>query len=164
MLHELARDARLPFAAALQLLPQLLACFGRQHPVPALQDYAMLLAESAEMAWIATEGNAFNHVTDRVDDVGQVARQQRALGRPMKQTIEVSGNGRIRQTAFVADPVLRQFRGADGELVERMVPGSFYEFISRQQYFDAAADITRLDLGFDAGNAQGIFKMTAAAS
>ena len=164
MLHELARDGRLPFAAALELLPQLQACFGRQHAIPALQDYAMLLTESAEMAWIATEGNAFNHVTDRVDDVELVARQQTELGRPMKQAIEVSKNGRIKQTAFIADPVLRQFRDNNGALVERMVPGSFYEFISRQQYFDAEPKITRLDLGFDAGNAQGIFKMTAAAS
>ena len=114
----------------------------------------MLLTESAEMAWIATEGNAFNHVTDRVDDVELVARQQTELGRPMKQAIEVSKNGRIKQTAFIADPVLRQFRDDNGALVERMVPGSFYEFISRQQYFDAEPKITRLDLGFDAGNAQ----------
>jgi hypothetical protein len=42
------------------------------------------------------------------------------------------------------------------------VPGSFYEFISRDMV--AAADGTRqLDLRFDSMNAEGIFKMTAAA-
>jgi hypothetical protein len=38
------------------------------------------------------------------------------------------------------------------------VPRSFYEFISRDPFPDGSG----LDLGFDAGNAQGIFKMTAA--
>jgi len=162
LLHELARDGRLGFDDAAALLPELKACFGRQHAVPHLADYELLLAESAEMAWIATEGNMFNHVTDRVDDLLRVTQEQNALQRPMKQTIEVSKSGRIRQTAFKADMVLRQFVGSDGQLVERSVPGSFYEFITREHYLDSAADARKLDLGFDAANAQGIFKMTAA--
>ena len=163
MLHELARDGRIPFASAVSLLPQLLACFGRQHATPDLADYEILLAESAEMAWIATEGNAFNHVTDRVDDVQALAEQLRARQYPIKEAVEVSRSGRIRQTAFRADPVVRQFRDADGQLTERSVPGSFYEFISRDSSSDAATQQPKLDLGFDAGNAQAIFKMTAAA-
>ena len=163
LLHELARDGRIGFADAAAMLPELKACFARQHAVPHLADYEILLAESAEMAWIATEGNMFNHVTDRVDDLLRVTEEQKALQRPMKQTIEVSGSGRIKQTAFKADMVLRQFVGVDGELIEMMVPGSFYEFISRDHYLDAVADVTKLDLGFDAANAQGIFKMTATA-
>ena len=158
-LHELARDGRLPFEDAAALLPQLAACFGRQHDLPALDDYDILLEESTEMAWIATEGNAFNHVTDRVDDLDRLVREQAALGRPMKKGIEVSQNGRIRQTAFRADPVMRAFRDGQGGIVHREVPGSFYEFITRER----SAESTALDLGFDAGNAQGIFKMTAAA-
>lgn len=158
-LHELSRDGRLPFAEAVELLPQLAACFGRQHDIPALDDYEILLAESDEMAWIATEGNAFNHVTDRVDDLERLTREQAALGRPMKKAVEVSRSGRIRQTAFKADPVLRQFRDGRGGTVQRTVPGSFYEFISRDRIDAGAA----LDLGFDAGNAQAIFRMTAAA-
>ena len=75
----------------------------------------------------------------------------------------MSRSGRIRQTAFRADPVQRQFRAADGQLLERTVPGSFYEFISRDHASDAATQQSGLDLGFDAGNAQAIFKMTAAA-
>jgi hypothetical protein len=75
----------------------------------------------------------------------------------MKASIEVSQSGRIRQTAFLADSVTRQFIAADGTLVEREVPGSFYEFISR----DDVDGSGQLDLGFDAGNAQGIFRMTA---
>lgn len=158
-LHELSRDGRLPFVEAVELLPQLTACFGRQHDIPTLDDYETLLTESDEMAWIATEGNAFNHVTDRVDDLERLTREQAALGRPMKKAVEVSQSGRIRQTAFKADPVVRQFRDGHGGIVQREVPGSFYEFISRD-CIDAG---TALDLGFDAGNAQAIFKMTAAA-
>lgn len=163
LLHELARDGRIKLEDAAAMLPELKACFGRQHAVPHLADYEILLAESAEMAWIATEGNMFNHVTDRVDDLLRVTEEQKALQRPMKQSIEVSKSGRIKQTAFKADMVLRQFIGYDGELIEWMVPGSFYEFISRDHYLDTVADVKTLDLGFDAANAQGIFKMTAAA-
>ncbi|HMC47420.1 MAG TPA: DUF1338 family protein, partial [Caballeronia sp.] len=113
-LAELERDRSLPLAAALDLLPVLVRCFERQHPVPRLTDYETLRAESAEMAWIATEGNAFNHATDRVDDVFAVADAQRALGRPIKDSVEISKSGRVRQTAFRADPVRRAFIGADG--------------------------------------------------
>lgn len=162
LLHELARDGRLPCADAATLLPELKACFARQHDIPSLADYEILLAESAEMAWIATEGNVFNHVTDRVDDLLRVTQEQNALQRPMKQSIEVSKSGRIKQTAFKADLVLREFRTDDGQIVEREVPGSFYEFITREHYIDSVEEARRLDLGFDAANAQGIFKMTAA--
>ncbi len=152
------REASFDLAAA--GLPALAVAFGRQHPIAALSDYRALLVESAEAAWIATEGNAFNHVTDRVDDVEAVASEQRALGRPMKDKVEISGSGRVRQTAFKADPVERALRGEDGAEVTLTVPGSFYEFISR----DRLANDGGLDLGFDSGNAQGIFKMTAVAS
>lgn len=162
-LAELERDASLPLADACTLLPILVRCFDRQHIEPRLSDYQSLLAESAEMAWIATEGNAFNHATDRVSDVFAVADAQRALGRPIKERVEVSKSGRVKQTAFQADRVLRVFRGDDGTQVHREVPGSFYEFITRDTYVDEATGRVALDLGFDAGNATGIFKMTAAA-
>lgn len=159
-LRELARDGRISVTDGITLLIALRGCFACQHATPSLVDYDILLAESAEMAWIATEGNMFNHVTDRVDDVELVARQQKHMKRPMKATVEVSRSGRIRQTAFVADKVERHFVDANGTVVQRAVPGSFYEFISR----DVTDETGRLaiDLGFDAGNAQGIFKMTAA--
>ncbi|MES2103062.1 MAG: DUF1338 domain-containing protein [Pseudomonadota bacterium] len=160
LLSELERDGSLDMQQAAELLPVLLACFERQHDIPALADYELLLAESAEMAWIATEGNAFNHATDRVPDVHQTADQQRELGRAIKPAVEVSGSGRVRQTAFKADSVQRSFR-TEGGVVERSVPGSFYEFISRDRFVDAATGKEQLDLNFDTGNAQGIFKMTA---
>jgi hypothetical protein len=162
LLWELERDAALPLPEAAELIGALARCFARQHATPRLEDYERLLAESAEMAWIATEGNAFNHATDRVDDVFAVAEAQKRLGRPIKDDVEVSRNGRVRQTAFRADPVLRAFVGMDGAEVVREVPGSFYEFITRDRYVDDEQALTRTDLGFDAGNAQGIFKMTAA--
>lgn len=157
-LARLAADGRLPFDEAAALVPALIACFDRQHGVPALADYQVLKAESAEMAWISTEGNAFNHATDRVADVEAVAAAQKALGRPTKDRVEVSASGRVRQTALRAVQVERPFRDADGRIVMHMVPGSFYEFISRDPLPEGG-----LDLGFDSANAQGIFKMTAAA-
>lgn len=157
----LAVDRTLPLANAVRLVPALVRCFGRQHEVFALADYEALRAESAEMAWIATEGNAFNHATDRVDDVVAVAEAQRRRGRPIKDTVEVSASGRVRQTAFRAVDVRREFLDGD-ERVVRQVPGSFYEFISRDPLPGVrSTDRRRLDLAFDSGNATGIFAMTA---
>ncbi|QPF75859.1 DUF1338 domain-containing protein [Roseateles sp. DAIF2] len=155
-LERLARDKALPWAEALPLLPRLVACFERQHPLFSQADYELLKSESAEMAWIATEGNAFNHATDRVADIAAVAELQRALGRSIKDSIETSKSGRVRQTALRAAQVERQFLH-EGQVVSRQVPGSFHEFIQREQ------DGEGLDLRFDAGNATGIFKMTASA-
>jgi len=163
LLWQLERDGALAVDDGAELVGLLARCFERHHPAPRLDDYETLLKESAEMAWIATEGNAFNHATDRVEDVFALAEQQKRLGRPMKEKVEVSGSGRVRQTAFRADPVVRAFVGADGKTVQREVPGSFYEFITRDRFHDEKVARARYDLGFDAGNAQGIFKMTAAA-
>jgi len=84
------------------------------------------------------------------------------LGRPIKDEVEVSRNGRVRQTAFRAGKVSYQLKDAAGAPVDISVPGSFYEFISRDTYIDDAG-VSKLDLTFDSGNAQGIFKMTGAA-
>ena len=157
-LDRLRARGELDMAAATRLLPVLAAAFGRQHATPKLADYRVLLGESAEAAWIATEGNAFNHATDRVPDVDALAQAQQALGRPMKPAVEVSASGRVRQTAFRADPVERDFIADDGAQVRLSVPGSFYEFITR----DVEAEAGRIDLRFDSSNAQGIFKMTQA--
>jgi hypothetical protein len=158
-LARFAANGSVSFAVAKTALPELADAFGRHHAIPALADYEVLLAQSAEAAWIATEGNAFNHATDRVEDVEALAARQRALGRPMKDAVEVSGNGRVRQTAFRADPVERPFLREDGTTYVRTVPGSFYEFISRD--VDPATGL--IDLGFDSSNAQGIFAMTKSA-
>lgn len=162
-LHEIEARGALPFDQASMLLPELLACFQRQHMTPRLSDYRTLLQESAEMAWISTEGNAFNHATDRVQSLDALVAEQRRLGRPLKDVIETSRSGRVRQTAFRADPVEREFIASDGGVVRQKVPGSFYEFIQRERMRDPATGLPRLDLAFDSSNAQGIFKMTAAA-
>jgi len=135
-----------------------LRAFERQHATPSLADYEALLEHSKEGAWIATEGNAFNHATTRVPDVETLAERLKAQGYPLKPTVEISRNGRVRQTAFLADTVERPFRDADGTVVTRPVPGSFYEFISRD--LDPANG--SLDLTFDSGNATGIFAVTRA--
>jgi hypothetical protein len=152
------RGESVPLNDAIAALNTIVAAFGRQHPIPEEADYALLLARSPEAAWIATEGNAFNHATSRVDDVEAEAERQRDLGLPVKDTVEVSKNGRVRQTAFRAYPVIRKFRSTN-QFIEREVPGSFYEIISR----DVDPSIGRLDLSFDSGNATGIFQMTKAA-
>jgi hypothetical protein len=133
-----------------------LRAFERQHPVPALDDYQALLAHSKEGAWIATEGNAFNHATTRVPDVQSHAEDLKAAGYPLKPSVEISRNGRVRQTAILADKVVRPFRLADGSETKIDVPGSFYEFISR----DVDPETGKLDLTFDSGNATGIFAVT----
>jgi Domain of unknown function (DUF1338) len=158
LLGQLARDGQCSLATAQAGLPGLVAAFGRHHDVPALADYEALRSVTAEGAWIATEGNAFNHATDRVPDVTALAGELRQRGFPLKPEVEVSANGRVRQTAFIAGKVLRPFRLSDGSLTEREVPGSFYEFISRD--IDPATGC--LDLTFDSGNATGIFAVTAA--
>ncbi|HKD47693.1 MAG TPA: DUF1338 family protein [Rhizomicrobium sp.] len=158
LLATLGTKGALKLEDASALLPRLIDCFSRRHATPRLTDYETLLAESAEMAWIATEGNAFNHATDRVPSLEEVVTHQRALGRRVKDQIEVSASGRVCQTAFHADPVMRDFLGENGAIHCREVPGSFFEFIQRAPFSGEGG----LDLAFDTNNAQGIFKMTAA--
>ncbi len=163
-LSELERDGSLPLETAQELLPVIVGAFARQHDIPSEADYEALLQESAEMAWIATEGNAFNHATDRVADVFALSDEEKAKGRPMKPEVERSRSGRIFQTAYRADTVNREFKARNGKTVTRAVPGSFYEFITRKRAFDQVTRSWRMDLRFDAGNATGIFKMTANAA
>ena len=155
-LDRLASGGTMAFDAAARLLPKLVAAFGRHHAPCTVADYEDLRSVSAEAAWIATEGNAFNHATTRVPDVETLAEDLKARGYAMKEAVEVSANGRVRQTAIIADKVLRRFRDPDGGTITCKVPGSFYEFISRD--IDPATGI--LDLTFDSGNATGIFAVT----
>jgi hypothetical protein len=163
-LWELERDGSLPFEVAAELLPVIVGAFARQHELPTEADYEALLLESSEMAWISTEGNAFNHATDRVQDVFKLSDEEKQKGRPMKPDVERSRSGRVFQTAYRADMVQREFKSSGGKTVTRDVPGSFYEFITRKRNFDQVSRTWVTDLRFDAGNAQGIFKMTASAA
>lgn len=157
-LERFHRTGELAAELATPLIHAVAACFDRHHRDVTVEEYACFLAESPEMAWIATEGHAFNHITDRVADVPAVAAQQRALGRPVKDEVEVSATGRVVQTAFRAAEVERLMLDGD-RYVPRRVPGSFLEFISRARLEDGS-----LDLAFDAQNAQAIFKMTDGAA
>lgn len=152
----LARAGDCSLEDAATIIRGALRAFGRQHPVPALEDYRSLLEHSKEGAWIATEGNAFNHATTRTADVFALAQELRAAGYPMKPAVEVSQNRRVRQTAILADKVSRRFRLSDGGETMLDVPGSFYEFITR----DIDPETGKLDLTFDSGNATGIFAVT----
>lgn len=159
-LLELQNHKSLSVEKAVRLLPALIGAFDVQHATPDLSDYEILLKESAEMAWISTEGNRFNHATDRVEDVYACADEQRAAGRAIKEHVEVSADGRVRQTALKATQVDRLFNTPQGVVVRR-VPGSFYEFITRDYLPADEYGVSRLALHFDTSNAQGIFKMTA---
>lgn len=160
LLKKLESAGSLSLEEAAALLPTLVHCFSRQHTEPSLSDYETLLVESPEMAWISTEGNAFNHATDRVPDVDKLASELKALGQPMKAAVETSQSGRVRQTAFHAARVMRSFRVGNNTIIEKEVPGSFYEFITRLPLPDQDGK-QALDLSFDSSNAQAIFKMTA---
>ncbi|MFV3074439.1 2-oxoadipate dioxygenase/decarboxylase family protein [Niveispirillum fermenti] len=163
LLDRLSRRGSLSPAEAAALLPVLSRAFDRHHGVPRLTDYETVLTESAELAWIATEGNRFNHATDRVPDVIGHAETLKQRGFPMKEAVEISTQGTVRQTAIRAAQVERPFLDEDGSVILRTVPGSFYEFISRDAVAPANDAAPRgLDLRFDSSNAQGIFKMTAA--
>jgi hypothetical protein len=157
LFKRLANQDAITIDNAILLVKAAVRCFNRHHLEPRISDYEILKAESNEMAWISTEGNAFNHATDRVADVVATAEAQRKSGRAIKEKIEVSATGRVRQTALIADKIKRGFIDDKGERFEMEVPGSFYEFISR----DKLPDSTKLDLAFDTGNATGIFNVTA---
>lgn len=155
-LEALGRDGACSMKQAATIIRGALRAFDRQHPAPSLADYETLLRHSKEAAWIATEGNAFNHATTRTADVVRLAEELRDAGYPMKPEVEISRSGRVRQTTILADKVQRPFRLADGSETRREVPGSFYEFITR----DIDPDTGMLDLTFDSGNATGIFEVT----
>jgi hypothetical protein len=160
LLKQLETQGFLSMEDSQKLLPVLVSVFNRQHDEPALADYQAILAESPEMAWISTEGNAFNHATDRVADVDQLSAELKALNQPIKDVVEKSQSGRVRQTAFLAARVQRNFGAPDGSTVTKEVPGSFYEFITRLRMPEQNGK-SPLDLSFDSSNAQAIFKMTA---
>ena len=163
LLDTLSEKNELPMADALKLLPKLVECFERHHELPTLEDYHLLKAESREMAWISTEGNVFNHATDRVGDIKAVEAEQREKGRAIKPEIEVAKNVLVQQTAFRAAPVSRPMKSLEQALPDEdalWVPGSFFEFIERGEIVDDAGKRV-LDLRFDSSNAQGIFKMTS---
>jgi hypothetical protein len=160
LLKKLEVERSLSLEESAKLLPVLVRVFDCHHSEPALADYEILLAESPEMAWISTEGNAFNHATDRVPDVDQLTQEEKALNQPIKDVVEKSQSGRVRQTAYQAARVKRNFRSKDGSIIEKEVPGSFYEFITRLRMPEKDGK-RPLDLSFDSSNAQAIFKMTA---
>jgi hypothetical protein len=158
---EFAEQGRCEMRLAVPALREIVAAFGRPHDPCALADYQILLAESPECAWIATEGGSLNHATDRVVDVAMTACAQRSLGRPVKPVIETSAAGSVRQTAFKPDLVRRPFRSADGSQIELMVPGPFYQFISRDCIIGPDGK-KHLDLRLDEDITRAVFKMTAA--
>ena len=160
LLRELQAEAQLPLPKARQLIPALLFAFGRHHDTPRFRDYQCLLAESSEMAWIATEGNALHRATHRVADLDAHVREQRLGGMPLEDRVEVSASGRVRRTAFRHEVKSREFGDSLGGTLTRRVPSSVYELIERGPAQDEATAAMCLDLGFDTRNAHVVFGMT----
>jgi len=107
-----------------------------------------------------TEGSAFNHATDRVGRCCHDGLRAALAGSTGEADHRDVGSGTVRQSAFKADPVRRTFRAEDGSEVELSVPGSFYEFISRDSSRVPTARAARSALR--PRQRTGIFKMTAA--
>src|SRR6202035_5683901 len=112
-LADFAAQSRCEMRLAAPALREIAAAFGRWHEIPSLADYRTLLAESPECAWTAREGTGGKHATDRVQDVAMTACAQRSLRRRMKQTLETSASGAVRESPFKADRVRRAFRDED---------------------------------------------------
>ena len=103
-LAHLAAHGSLPRGRAESLAGRAGLVLRRHHGMPSLADYEAVLAESDEMAWIATEGTACNHVADRVADVVAVAESERAAGRSIKGTGGSVGVGPSRAGPPTAPP------------------------------------------------------------
>ncbi|ALL68404.1 Protein of unknown function (DUF1338) [Paraburkholderia caribensis MBA4] len=160
-LAKLEACGSLSFRDAADVVLRVARCFDRQHDLPKIDDYDAMRGHSSELAWISTEGNTFNHITIRVNDLADLHEHLRAEGFAVKDGIEVSASGTVLQTALRADSVSRRFRGPASSFVERVVPGSFCEFIERRRAL-CSDGTERLDLSFDPKNATAIFKMTEA--
>jgi hypothetical protein len=149
----------LDLSEARALTAGLAAAFGRHHDLPRWAQYQALREESAEMAWISTEGQTFNHATARTGDIQADIALAKQIGLDLKADVEVSASGRVLQTAVRAAQVMRQFK--DDDAPARAVPGSFFEFIERKALPAPGPEGETLDLSFDSSNAQGIFVMTS---
>ena len=112
-LDRLAADGRLPRNAAESLLGELVACFARHHGTPSLEDYEILVAESEEMAWIATDGTTWHHAAVVVDDAA-------AATQPAPAMVERSFKVGERATVVRTSPRLLP-RTGDGYSPERSV-------------------------------------------
>ncbi len=159
LLQLLREKSYLHHEQAIDLLREIPRCFDRQHQLPSIEQYSLFKQESAEMAWISTEGSAFNHATDRVENLDATVEEQLRLQRTLKDKIEVGQHASIRQTAYRASQVEREFSSPEG-IVKLRVPGSFFEFIERGVLTDTNNGKPQIDLRFDSRNAQGIFTMT----
>lgn len=160
LLNKLKQDHKLCRADAVKLVEGLVNAFGRNHDMPTWDEYIALRAESAEMAWISTEGQTFNHATTRSSDLHREVDLVKNMGFALKKDIEVSTSGRVLQTALRAADVLRHFPIQLNDTHQQKVPGSFFEFIERKPLPTTGTDAAPLDLSFDSSNAQGIFAMT----
>jgi len=130
VLDQFARRGRCGFDAAALGLREMIGAFRRCHDTPDLADYRLLLAESAEAAWIATEGCAFNHartgLPTSMPPPASSGRWDGHQGRDRGIHRRIGPPDGIQGRSRGTDVPHRRRRHHD---VDRS--GSFYEFISR---------------------------------
>lgn len=141
-------------------------------PVPSLEDYQLLAADSEYASWAIYNRYYLNHFTISVHNlpigyntVADFNRFLAAHGFVLNDaggTIKISPDGRLLQSSTVARTVSAEFAG--GQWAE--IPGSYVEFAERKvlpEYAHLpAGDIRRQHRreGFEAGNADKIFEST----
>lgn len=140
--------------------------------LPTLSDYQFLQAESEYAAWVIYNRYYLNHFTIAVhnlpDGYDTIASFNAFLERhhftlnDAGGKIKTSPDGKLLQSATVAEMVTARFAGGE----EHLIAGSYVEFAERRP-LDAFADWPRQQLrreqrreGFEAHNADRIFEST----
>lgn len=159
LLWEVECEGWLLFEVVYVLLLEIVGVFVCQYDVLNEFDYEMLLMELVEMVWIVIEGNVFNYVIDCVVDVFKLFDDEKVKGWLMKLEVECLCLGCVFQMVYCVDIVECEFCICDGGMVKCNVLGLFYEFIMCKCMFDQVVWCWVIDLCFDVGNVQGIFKM-----
>ena len=121
-LAALQSEENVELADAVAILRALAACFDRQHATPSLDDYDLLGRESAEMAWIATEGNAVMQVAQRVAEPNN--RGSAVLRGDVSEPVDLL----LLEPAYVERP----FRDSEGRMIGAPVPGPSYKLVGRK--------------------------------
>ena len=121
-LTALQSEGTVELADAIAILRALVACFDRQHATPSLDDYDLLRRESAEMAWIATEGNAVMQVAQRVAESNK--RGPAVLRGDISEPVDLL----LLEPAYVERP----FRDSEGRMIGAPVPGPSLKLVRRE--------------------------------
>lgn len=129
LLQRMEAQGRLDFHDATDLVLRAARCFDRQHVLPHVADYEVLLQSSSAAAWVATEGQAFHHLTRSVPGLPDL-QALAVAGFEVRQTREPGHDGRARPMAVIGTQFSRRLKGPRGREIERTVPGSFLQLVA----------------------------------